>query len=371
MHGKGISCRDSERFKILRKLDYCTKRLQLRRAHRKFYKKIKRKALLIARNQINEGYITDRALKIVRRIKLVAPKVFELANPKRRKEFLHFIQDLRKWGELGKRIIIDFSKVEILLPCGVILFVAELSRLRELSAKRLDIKAIYPKEPLVDEMLQHLGIIEQLGLKPRRNISHHHVKHWTHWHGTKVDLTGLEKLHQHLTQELGIEKASELFAAMQEAVTNVIHHAYIEPREINQKELTQGWWLFAEHKNNEVYLSICDLGIGIKRTLPIKYPKYKEIIKIISTHLGYRASNDSTHIKAAIEMGNTRTKQQNRGKGLSEMRDVVLKANSGSLRIYSDRGVYYINHKNREHIVEYTNSIRGTIIQWSFDSNYA
>ena len=216
-----------------------------------------------------------------------------------------------------------------------------------------------------------VGILKSLGLKHRKNVSHIHVKNWTYWHGTNVDLSGLEQLFNHLKTELGEAKALELFAAMQEAVTNVIHHAYIEDRgdgiAINEK----GWWLFAEHVGGKVYLSVCDLGVGIRKTLPVNSPWHKNVIRSLISTFGGNPKYDSNHIKAAVELGATRTNEENRGKGLSEMRDVVINSQIGNLRIYSDRGLYSVNHEKKEILKEYSSSIKGTIIQWSFEPNTA
>ncbi|WP_368934853.1 hypothetical protein [Alcaligenes faecalis] len=164
--------------------------------------------------------------------------------------------------------------------------------------------------------------------------------------------------------------AFDLLSAMQEAITNAVHHAYIKPRPDGIKCDNQGWWVFAEcDDEGTLYLSVCDLGVGIRKTLPLRGTWPERAIEAILNRLGATSDLDAKYIKAALELGATRTGKGNRGKGLDEMLDLVKSAYSGSLRIFSDRGMYTYNGTTRtEKILDYDQSIMGTLIQWSFDT---
>lgn len=133
----------------------------------------------------------------------------------------------------------------------------------------------------------------------------------------------------------------------------------------------KGWWLFAEYSDEGVvYLSVCDLGIGIRQTLPLVGTWTQRRIEAVLQRLGANTGLDAKYIKAAIELGATRTGRNNRGKGLHEMLELVVAAKSGGLRIFSDRGMFtHSGNTGVEKILDYEKSIMGTLIQWSFDTN--
>ncbi|MBZ0075794.1 hypothetical protein [Bordetella hinzii] len=221
----------------------------------------------------------------------------------------------------------------------------------------------------MEQLLQHIGLLRQLGVNSSLAISHRRVKDWTYHAGTQVDLTSFEALRNRLYERLGEDLAFDLLSAMQEAITNAVHHAYIKPRPDGIRCGNQGWWIFAEHNDDgHMYLSVCDLGVGIRKTLPLRSPWPMHALESILARLGRSSDLDAKYIKAALELGATRTGQGNRGKGLDEMLKLVHSAKSGVLRIFSDRGMYtYNGGSGAEKILDYPNSILGTLVQWSFD----
>lgn len=84
---------------------------------------------------------------------------------------------------------------------------------------------------------------------------------------------------------------------------------------------------------------------------------------------------DALKIKAAIEIGRSRTKLSNRGKGLQQMVGILdtLGNNAAKVTIYSGRGVYRRTPKNGntpEFLYKLDDrrkqpGIRGTLIYWS------
>ncbi len=163
--------------------------------------------------------------------------------------------------------------------------------------------------------------------------------------------------------------AFDLLSAMQEAITNAVHHAYIQPRGDGIRT-EKDWWLFSEYnEEGVVYLSVCDLGVGIRRTLPIIGRWASYAVEAILQRLGADTSLDAKYIKAAIELGATRTGKDNRGKGLHEMLELVKSAGSGGLRIFSDRGIFtHSGSSGVEKILDHEMSIMGTLIQWTFNA---
>ncbi|ASR89175.1 hypothetical protein [Alcaligenes faecalis] len=282
---------------------------------------------------------------------------------------LKFLNEVRRAAKIVKRVSIDLSPIRRLNPCGTLLFVAELHRLLE-TFPECHFQANRPSDPVVEQLFQHIGLLKLLGVSPRLAISHRRVREWTFHAGTNVDLTGLQALQTRLTDRLGEELTYDLLSAMQEAITNAVHHAYIKPRPDGIKCDNQGWWVFAECSDEGIlYLSVCDLGVGIRRTLPLRGTWSERAIDAILSRLGASSDLDAKYIKAALELGATRTGKGNRGKGLDEMLDLVKSANSGVLRIFSDRGMYTYNGRTGiEVVLDHAQSIMGTLVQWSFDT---
>ncbi|WP_127481509.1 hypothetical protein QGN06_25480 [Achromobacter xylosoxidans] len=300
--------------------------------------------------------------------RLAAPQIFTLISPKWRRRLLIFLDDVRHAVRQFKVVTIDLGSVKRLNPCGTLLFVAELQRLIDTFPHR-KLRATRPRDPVVEQLLQHIGLLKQLGVKSSLAISHKRVKDWTYHAGTRVDLTSLQALQNRLIERLGEDLAFDLLSAMQEAITNAVHHAYIKPRPDGIRCGNEGWWIFAEHnEDGQMYLSVCDLGVGIRKTLPLRSPWPLQALDSILARLGRSSDLDAKYIKAALELGATRTGQGNRGKGLDEMLELVRSAKSGVLRIFSDRGMYTYNGASGvEKILDYRNSILGTLVQWSFD----
>lgn len=303
------------------------------------------------------------------RIALVAPRRFSLYHLRSRRRVLRFLDRLRQCAAAGMRVRIDFGDVSSLEPCGTLLLVAEISRLLGSPQLRARISCSYPRNHVVEQLFQHIGLLERLGCSPRKVIEHRAVKHWTYHTGTIVDMTGMAELKRRLEQELGDLLAFDLCSGIQEAVTNAVHHAYIEPRGDGIEVKDEGWWLFAQHVDGEVHIAICDVGVGIRRSLPRSGVWPVRVIEAVLRSLGASADLDAKYIKAALELGETRTGEDNRGKGLPEMLQLVRNARYGSLRIHSNKGMLsYFGAQGVEKILDYPDSMMGTLIQWTFDA---
>ncbi len=254
----------------------------------------------------------------------------------------------------------------MLFPCGTLLFVSELYRLLDMAKPRAKITCNYPKTPVVEELFQHIGLLGRFGLPARRVVAHERVKYWSLHRGTDVDLTGIEELYERLEPTLGDELTFNLMGGIKEAVTNSVHHAYIDDREDGVRAEQHGWWLFAQQRDDDIDISICDLGIGINRSLPNSGTWTRQALQAIFDVLG-KQLKDVKYIAAALELGRTRTGATNRGKGLHEMLQLVKDAGVGLLRIMSNRGIYsYDARTSSELITDADDSMLGTLVQWSF-----
>ncbi len=134
--------------------------------------------------------------------------------------------------------------------------------------------------------------------------------------------------------------------------------------------------MFYREDRNTAFVGFCDLGVGIPKTLPLttqnagEQGKLRQILIALSPKKQH--FNDADYIRAAIELKRSRTGQNNRGKGLLDMINVI-KNNTGSLHILSNKGLYVYqcyNEQKQEYTKYYRHhSIGGTLILWSIPIN--
>ncbi|MCF7971316.1 MAG: ATP-binding protein, partial [Methylococcaceae bacterium] len=144
---------------------------------------------------------------------------------------------------------------------------------------------------------------------------------------------------------------------------NTIHHAY-------KGAETKEWRMFAQHKNGILTVSICDLGMGIPKSLRRK-PELKELLS--SPLQVAKKKRDTSLIDIAVESSRSKTKLPHRGKGLKDMLDLVKSGTLGGFRIFSARGVFNYNVLDKkESGRDYKSTINGTIIEWqiSLEDNH-
>jgi hypothetical protein len=125
---------------------------------------------------------------------------------------------------------------------------------------------------------------------------------------------------------------------------------------------------YREHPENEEHrhlliVAVCDLGMGIPRSLPRKgwYSQIKQFL------FNEALSNEDGHlIQAAIKVGASRTGKDHRGKGLMEVRS-VLEGLKGTMQIHSNCGAYrYEASTGKETCNNFapSQSICGTVVVW-------
>lgn len=299
-----------------------------------------------------------------RRIRL--PESFSLYAQGARTPLIDTLQRIRKHAAdpAVHTVTLDFTKVETLHPCGTLLFVAEIERLLAHEACAEKLKCTYPKNDVVEQLFQHIGMLQRLGLEPRKRIEAENVIVWLYEVGHEDNLDSIIGSLPDLLKSSG-NKALRMAvtSGMTEAVANSAEHAYIHRRKDGTSiPVPHDWWIFAREEDNEISVSICDLGIGIPRSLPQTFPE--ELATFMKTRRG-RKKLDHQMIELALRVGRTRTNKPYRGQGLKDILKVVKEQRVGQLRIYSNKGVYILNGSTG-----YTNShseassIMGTIVQW-------
>ncbi|UQY33837.1 hypothetical protein K8U54_19300 [Pseudomonas fulva] len=300
-------------------------------------------------------------------IRLRLPSIISLSEGEFRSQVIQFIRKMkdRVASPEVSNVIIDFSRITMLHPCGTLLFVAELERLFESPFAQKKLSAIYPVDRNVEQMFQHIKLLERLGLPPRiSEINASNVLPWLYASGHEGDLDSIaEKLPKILTEGGNMEIRLALMSGMAEAVANSSEHAYLKQSKTPVPgSVPLKWWLFARQSGDDVSVVICDLGLGIPGTLEANWRE--ELGSLLKTRSGLKRK-DHKMIELALTVGKTSTNKVNRGKGLKDILKVVRDKKVGEICIFSNRGVYSLDSPNDSLVSrDERNSINGTIVQW-------
>jgi hypothetical protein len=183
---------------------------------------------------------------------------------------------------------------------------------------------------------------------------------WRHTTSTEVDGEKSGELLE-MYKSLSHEETRHMFRGVAEATTNVAHHAYEDERSDNLPHYDeQRWWMFCREADEHLYVAVCDLGIGIPRSLPTRFGR--ETVDKMLEVMGGRVT-DGKMIRAAIEIARTRTDKKGRGKGLGDLKRVVDEIDRSRLYIFSNKGlVEYWG--GQERVRSFNRSILGTLIVW-------
>lgn len=303
-------------------------------------------------------------------LKITLPEVLSLGKASWRESAIGVIKKLKD-GAADRQIAniqIDFSKVRLLHPCGTLLLIAEIERIFESASCARKLSATYPKNKVVEEMLQYISLLERLGLEPRidKYVSNDVVS-WLFASGHEGDLESIaERLPRILTEGSNKQLRTALLTGMAEAIANSSEHAYKKTEaknaDVGAAGLKKKWWLFARQFDDDVAVVICDLGRGIPGTLEANWKD--EVASYWRTMEGVK-KQDHKMIQLAFTVGKSSTNKKERGKGLKDILKVVKEQKVGVLSIYSNRGVYAIdNNDDSVYSDDEKNSICGTVVQW-------
>lgn len=276
---------------------------------------------------------------------------------------------------------LDFSKTKKMFTEGTLYLLAELETLK-ITNPDIQFSLIPSKEIIVNQVLKQTGILELLGLSLNFEDMEFDetVKYWKYSSGHKVEMDSAEDMLDDFDDLLSESSSTSIFNSITEAVTNCHHHAYLEKRFINDPMKAKKWWIFSQEKDNKLSICVCDLGIGIPKSLlrnseNVAEDWFSSLKNFLKSHKE-KYDRDSASIKAAIEIGNTRTNLVNRGKGLNQIINQIstLCDHKASIAILSNKGSYIINRGMIEDrpltgIVDgfslpYKQSIDGTVILW-------
>jgi hypothetical protein len=273
----------------------------------------------------------------------------------------------------GRRVKLVFERTENISAEALMYMLGQVQRLQiEHGADHLT--GTYPASKKVERLLEESGFFHVLrvhrrGAVVRRSRATRFLKCRTdrNVHGAEIPSLRDELLGTDLRMPAPVGR--KVFRALTEAMTNVHHHAYHQ-KSVRNRELTGRWWLGAQLslRKNRFTLTFYDAGVGIPKTLPRKYGW--EAIRGVLSLLPGISPDDGQMIRAAMELGRSRTGSDNRGKGLLDLLKLIDEVGGGTLHIFSRCGWYCYTPggeavQNDEHFVE------GTLIKWELPLDMA
>lgn len=262
-----------------------------------------------------------------------------------------------------KTICLDFRRTRQMVAGGTLLLFSEIQRLKEMFPA-VPVRCLPSKDETVNQVLQHLGIFNLLGYRSSIVPTRADVVSWRYASSSEIDGKKVGQLLENY-ESLSMPLIGRLFRGAGEAMVNV-RHAYESSRNDGLPSSDQKkWWMFCRESENSIAVAVCDLGIGIPRSLPIKYPQ-EMITAIVSKLFGKnfkKLMDDARMIQAAMQIRRTSTDLHGRGKGLADFLRVFDLVPNAKLFIFSNRGlVYYAGGKYKRTTFE--GSIKGTIVLW-------
>lgn len=339
-----------------------TMELQRRAAHRIMLKQRRSKSVLLGHERRDQQ---KRKRPTTRKIRFSG--VISLGSSSDRQLLINSVEQMKIHASdpLVNKIILDFSTIKSLNSCGTLFLAAQIERILNSAEFSVAVEATYPNNSIVEQMFQHMGLLEKLGLSSRiKKLDASDVTPWLYVSGYEGDLESVaEKLPRILVESTNLTLRMALLSGMAEAVANSSEHAYYE--ETSKTEVgreRQKWWLFARQVDEYILVAICDLGLGIPGTLEANWKD--ELAAILKTRTGMKRK-DHKMIELAFTVGKSSTNEKHRGKGLKDILKVVKEQHVGAISIYSNKGSFSIdNIAKTKYSGDDKSSIGGTIIQW-------
>lgn len=352
----------------MKKMREGIKRNQIRRSalEMRLRGRAKRYARRVGRRR--KAVIFDRTTQT-----LVAPSHFVIFSPSSinlGREIDDYFEFLRQLRELKvRKVCIDMTNVRMMVADAALLFKAELSRLVE--DENLVITAKSPVRDKIKQVLKQTGISKLLNLFIEVSPNHNDVVHWRVAEGSRslIDPEALASIMDDIEAVTGMA-SHPLYQGIIESMANCVEHAYKPHSEVSRPMPSgTGWWVFQQVKDNVLSVVVCDLGIGVRRSLPLTLAKEVGLYKKLM-HLTRRTKGiDNRALLAAMEYGRTSTKETQRGKGMRNAHRVVDELGEGDFVALSNAGAYAYRRKGDgsdplQTTVRLRHSIHGTILGW-------
>lgn len=285
-----------------------------------------------------------------------APKNFSIIN--NATECIGFFDDIiKKIDEhsFKAQFVIDTSNVETVTVDAIMYIIALLKDVRTKTSRALSYKfrGNYPKNPEARRVFVESGFTEYVNSN-NKNIAPttsriHIMSGKTYNNAVAKEVCLFVQEHCNVTRKDTIP----LYNTLIELMLNTHNHAY---NDNHYDSSACEWYLYAEKIDNYVRFAFLDTGEGIPNTV------YKKFVEKISLH-----KKDSDFIVSALNGDfRTQTRQNNRGKGLPQIKKCCTTGLLKDVCIFSGKGLCKINNETFDLTQnDYKTSFLGTLFSWN------
>ena len=265
---------------------------------------------------------------------------------------------------------VNFGKLEDISTSAALVLTAELARWEDYSSRKLS-PTVGNWDSKIYRNFTELGFFDLFENTPERSTTgaDDNSLNLVKYIKAQDNVPELKlQLKREIARVVGddVDKWGILRAGIDEAILNVINHAYPDSVKIRAKH--KNWYMTGSFDKKERHLKIAfyDQGIGIPASLPAT--KIGErVLAGLKMMTNDSKLYDATLISAAAEMSRTRTGEEDRGKGFPDMKEFIAERGQGYLAIMSKRGLYKFwmeKGKKMSKKEGFKNPIDGTLIIW-------
>ncbi|KZX88440.1 hypothetical protein A3718_03820 [Erythrobacter sp. HI0019] len=268
---------------------------------------------------------------------------------------------------MRKPLTVDLTELTYLMPGAALLLIAEFDRAKQILGNDFKVQLIKSKTARINAVLDQIGFSDicdtKLGSEELDEAPDELVRHWRFATGTRIN-DQTERAFVDIQGRIAPALQEGMWVGISEAIGNSALHAYLEPRGADSGRMgAKRWWMLSQVRDGVLGVTVADLGIGIPRSLPLKWPR-SGLTKILDGIAG--KGPDERSIRAALEVGATSTGQKHRGKGLPQIWREIRSEPEAQISIYSNKGALHWNGKrNSEQSNEFQDNIFGTVISWT------
>lgn len=313
--------------------------------------------------------------------KIIAPVCLDLTKPNHHTLLVKFIEDIKRCAKKGvsnhiAQVLLCFRETKIITASGGLWLLANLERLRneypyvKYSITRPPATRLHQNDNnryfVVDTVMNWIGIYTALGLDKREMRELPMVNCWEVTRGSQVASKKVGELLEKVTEKTG-QNLQALYRPLVEAMSNSVEHAYRVDLYPNAQPETK-WWCFAAIMNNRLLTLVCDLGLGISKTLP--KTQSNTFFANIVDYIGHALKTDSDYIRASLQLKKSATKLDYRGKGGPDLQSLIAKIPNAKLVVHSNKGTYTYTNRGKvkpEKWFDNKSSISGTIVECSIE----
>lgn len=319
-----------------------------------------------------------------------APSKLDMYSPKNHTNFVGFLEALRKSVKSNQKTFISFRSTNRITAAAGLMLVAEVSRLVKAfpeSTIRCSLpektqEGIYKNDfNLVESALNKIGFFKLIGQENNKKSNAASVRNWRQLSGDTADGSLADSLLNTLSDMIPEAARKKIYRGAIEAIANCVEHAYPSPREDGLNICDNRWWMLVGNDERDLSVIVCDLGVGIPKTMPTKHSP--GLLSAVKSAFGILNNSDSEMIRASTHIRETRTKLTHRGKGGKDFRSITTNFPSASLTIRSNKGAFFItgekckplkssssrryvsDTKKTESTIEHQKSICGTLMEWT------